>query len=220
MKYAELSDEAKAKAREWWIDLEQQTWSSDRASDLYEDFDACMMPLGIYIHKDRVMHKRDTHTWETTEYSIQWSGFWSQGDGLVIEGRWKAEEVDLNALEEHARDPVLTAICNEMTALKLKWPMAKAQITTVTSGPGLGYIVLGECWANPDAMPGFDDDDEMPEDDQKALRALIERACQWMYEQLELNYEHDTSDEAAAEAIEANDYDFDEEGALGLSAHA
>jgi hypothetical protein len=218
MKYSELSDEAKAKAREWWIDLERETWSSDRASDLYEDFDACMRPLGIRINQKRVTHKRGTHTWETTEWGIQWSGFWSQGDGLVIEGTWRAEAVDLDKLLDHANDDKLTAICTEMTVLKLRWPQAQGVITTVTSGPGLGYLSLdidsGTELA--DGTPGWFEE----HGDGKVLKALIERACKWMYDQLELNYEHDTSDEAAADAIEANDYDFDEEGAFGLSAHA
>lgn len=217
MKYEELSDEAKVTAREWWKELEAQDWGSSRASDLYEDFAICCSHLGITIKQEGVKHVRGDRTWHSTEWGIYWSGFWSQGDGLVIDGTWQAEDVDLDALLTHANDDALTRICTEMTVLKLRWPQATATITTVSSGPGLGYLSL-------DTDSGFETSDGTPgwigEEDTKALKRLIERACMWMYDQLEENYNYDTGDEAAEEAITANGYEFDEDGAFEGHAHA
>jgi hypothetical protein len=217
MKYAELSDEAKERARDWYKETENQTWGTDRAPDLYEDLATCCSHLGITI-SERTRHWRNRTTGKegsTLEYDIEWSGFWSQGDGLVIKGEWNAEDVDMDALQDHVQDDKLTAICAEMTALKLRWPQGQASITTVSAGPGLPYMALEETSTDPD-----EDDAPLPEDDKKALKRLIERACDWCYRQLQDNYEYDTGDEAAGEAIEANEYEFDEDGALGLGAHA
>lgn len=220
MKYEQLSDEAKAKAREWWKELEGQCWGSDRAPDYYEDMATCLSHLGIEVGTETERWRtRDGKQHSRQRLAFQWSGFWSQGDGLVVEGRWRAENVDLDKLREHApQDETLAAICIEMTVLKLRWPTLTAKITTVSHGPGLPGMSLE------DVFTGQEDEDGTPgwpgEQDTKTLKRLIERACKWCYDQLEANYEYDTSDEAAAEAIEANEYEFDEEGALGVGAHA
>lgn len=210
VKYERLNKAAKAKAREWWQRLEGETWGSDRAPDYYDDFIECLKHLGIEV-KIETRHWRNITTGREgtkQEPAFHWSGFWSQGDGFVLEGEWTAEAVDLDKLQEHApQDNVLTDICAEMTLLKLRWPVAQASITTVSAGPGLPYMRLDETTTDPNG-----DDEPLPEDDRRELKRLVERACDWCYRQLEANYEYDTGDEAAEEAIKANDYQFDRDG--------
>lgn len=219
MKYEELSEEAKAKAREWWKDLEEQDWASGRAPDLYEDMAKCLSFLGIEVECDRETHYRTLngkrHEWERIEWGFEWSGFYSQGDGLVFKGGWCADKVDMDALADYApQDAVLAKLCAEFTALKLRYPQGKADIFTVNYGPGLPAQDVGD-------IGGLDPEDDQvfaPPEDADTLKALCRRAANWCYRQLEENYEYDTSDEAAAETITANGYEFDAEGAFSVGA--
>lgn len=223
MKYEDLNDAAKEKAREWWKELEGETWGSDRAPDYYDDFITCLGFLGIEVKiNTRVINGRKLDPREqrtVQEPAFQWSGFWSQGDGFVLEGVWRAREVNANGLMEYApQDQVLHKLCLDAVTIMLREPLGVATITTVSAGPGLPYMRLGETGTD-----RFDNDgDELPmdDDDQKAVKDLVERACDWCYDQLESNYEYDTGDEAAEEAIKANEYEFDEDGNIGLAAHA
>lgn len=204
MKYEDLDDDAKAKAREWWKQTESEMWGSDRAPDYYDDFITTLAMLGFEVDtKARTVRYMNGTERTTQEPEFYWSGFWCQGDGFVFAARWKAEDVRLDRLmDEWPKDEVLHRIGAQMMVLVLRWPTLTANITTVSSGPGLPYMQVG-----------FDDDDTVPADDERTLKELAKDLANWCYRQLEANYEYDCGDEAAKEAIEANEYEFDEDGA-------
>lgn len=211
MKYTDLDDAAKAKAREWWKECEAHEWGHTRAPDLYEDMAKCLSFLGITVNQSQRMARYVSGKTATVqEWDFEWSGFWSQGDGLVFRGSWRAENVDYAGLTAHApQDEDLHEIGQQMLALMLKWPTARARITTVSCGPGLPGLSITDTYST-----GDEDGPELPNEDILALHKLVRRACKWCYDTLEANYEYDTSDEAAEEGIEANDYDFTREGEI------
>lgn len=205
--YDELDDSAKERARQWMRDCENQDWSS-RAEMYYDDMAVCLKFLGIDVDRtterwtDSKGKQRSHEKWD-----FEWSGFCSQGDGLVLRGAWAAERVDLAGLQQHApQDTVLHQLGIEMTALMLRCPTGKADICTTNYGPGLPGLTLdNECVDSEGEIP-------MVADEVKALKRLIERACTWAYRQLESNYESDMSDEVIEESIKGNEYEFTEEG--------
>lgn len=214
MKYHQLKPAAQERARQWFKDSEAEMWGSDRAPDYYEDMATCLKFLGITVDMRTERWRNATTGKEGSreEYDFEWSGFWSQGDGLVFKGAWDAEHVDMTGLAEYAPvDETLRRIAIAMTAIMLAHPDGHAKITTVSNGPGLSSMHL-ESWSG-----AYEDDDgnispELPEPHHDALQTQIAAACHWCYKQLEDNYEYDTGDEAAVEGIEANEYDFDRDG--------
>lgn len=205
--YGELSDEAKARAREWLRSQEDQDWSS-RARDYYENMATCLAFLGIEVGKR-------TESWQCLDgrqlkrqvWGFEWTGFNSPGDGLVLRGSWAAERVDLAGLQEHApQDVFLHTNCQQMAALMLRHPTAHADINTSSSGASMPYITIDNDGVDPDGeIP-------LPIEDRQTLRRLIKDACLWAYRQLEMNYESDMSDESIENMITANEYEFTEEG--------
>ena len=225
MKYAQLSKDAKERARQWWKDLEAQEWGQMRAPDLYEDMAECLKFLGITVSQTtrpggRYLDPKDPRGRAITEWDFEWSGFWSQGDGLVFKGEWNAKDVSLSGLKGYApQDKVLERICVMAMALMLRWPEATADITTVSYGPGLPAMHTEDEFTGLD-MAGMNDDPQLPGEDIATLRQIIADAAHWCYKQLEDNYESDTGDEAAEEGIEANDYDFDKDGGIRVRRRA
>ena len=210
-KWEELSQTAKDKAREWYINGMTYDWWDCTYEDAKEDG----YELGFCIE------------------DIGFSGFWSQGDGASWEG-----QVDVRQwLEAHEKDSIgLSAWC----ALVQEDVVSK-HIQVRRSGRyyhegtmDVGYVE--------DDTDGFEDDYTMqlpsifkgmtianlfdiiatdPDCNHKTVEdittAITESAKDYarhIYKRLEEEYDYLTSEEAVAEACDANDYHFDEDGRL------
>lgn len=214
MKYKQLSKAAKERARQWFKDSEAEMWGHDRAPDLYEDMATCLKFLGITVrqHTEFWKNSRTGKAGSILHYDFQWEGFWSQGDGLVFKGEWNAADVDMTGLAEYApQDATLKRIAIQMTAIMLKYPSASARIVTINYGLGLPGMHLEEAWTGAEPEDG-DPGVPLDGDTGTLLKTQIIAAAHWCYKNLEDNYEYDTSDEAAVEGIEGNEYDFDRDG--------
>lgn len=192
--FAELTDSAKEKARDWW--REGYDFSSEGTDYLYDDFIACGKLLGISIDTG----KRDRP-------AIYWSGFSSQGDGASFEGHYSYAKGAGKAIRAHApQDAELHRIADSLRAIQRKHFYKLS--ASVTQGRGSHY---SHAWT----MQIEVEDANSAEPDMDAaesVRDLLRDFANWMYRQLEKEYEYQTSNEAVDDNIQANEYTFTESG--------
>lgn len=186
--FDELSESAKEKARDWYrvggFDYE---WYDS----VYEDAKQCAALIGITIDK------------------IYFSGFSSQGDGACFEGRYSYVKGAAKALKSHAPlDKTLARIADELQALQRKnFYRLSAKVKH------RGHYYHAHCT----------DIDVMKEDNNsyvnyadsetdKELCEILRSFMNWIYKQLEKEYEYLNSDESVSETILANEYTFDVNG--------
>jgi hypothetical protein len=209
--YAELSDKAKEKARDWYRNASagDSYWSES----VIEDAATVAGFLGVTLRTHDVpLHGGGTRR----DPCIFFSGFWSQGDGACFEGSWSAKDVNLAALKGYApTDKTLTQICTALADIAAEYPDASATIKHS------GHYYHSGCM-DVEAYSGIyadDDDNETPsaQDRDNAfpdneVRGELRRFADWIYRQLQAGYEYQNSDEQVAETIIVNEYEFTENG--------
>lgn len=193
MKYHELNDRAKERVRQllepptgWW-------------EEVYEQAKAEGATKGFRID------------------DISFSGFWSQGDGASWTGAvrlrdWvpdNPEDMETRIVRELVRNEEINLLANiytrghgvhEMT-MQIEWDGAQF-LTKLTEGPLAGATIADLLAPFPDLFV-------------KLEAAMLESARDFareIYDQLEQEYEYETSDEYIAELCEANEYEFNEDG--------
>lgn len=150
-----------------------------------------------------------------TVEDIQFTGFCSQGDGASFTGTYKGDVNGADAVCEECggQDATLIDIAEKLTLLYATWKLEHGRIWegSIARMSGLhshsGMI-----------LTGYSDDEE--DYAGKAARAMdiacevqIKRFADWLYSQLEAEYDYLTSDEAVIETIRANELRFDSSGA-------
>ena len=209
--YRELCPEAQAKVRDWFRTIESETFEPDVS---YEDFLMCAACLGIEIDK------RDTKLSGgrvRQDPAIYWSGFASQGDGARFEGTYGAKDIPLGETAEsrikaHApKDETLHNIALTLDSLQATYKQRLvALVKHHDSHYEHSHTADITCW--------YDDPEDGSEplevtiEDEQCLKAALRRFMDWMYRQLEAEYEYRLSDEAVIESIELNDYEFTAKG--------
>lgn len=200
-KFDELDDSAKDKARDWYrssVFTESHEWEF-----CFDDAVTCAAILGIEI---------DTRTWTNpsgfsgSEPKIYFSGFCSQGDGASFVGNYRYMKGAAKAIRQHAPDDkTLHTIADTLQAIqKRNFYRLRASITQ--SGPYYhAYTMRIE---TEDCENEYRD---LRGDDQ-AIDACMRDFADWIYSQLENEYDYQSSDEAIDEAITANEYEFNEDG--------
>jgi hypothetical protein len=182
--FEELNSEARKKAIESFqhINVEDDFWH-DNVIDDAKQIGALM---GIDIDK------------------VYFSGFWSQGDGACFTGTYAYKKGSVKAVKEYApRDEAVHSIAERLSAIQ-KDNFYKLGATIKHSGH-----YYHEYCTDIDVRK----DDNYPSD-----AVIIEVAdclrdyMRWIYRQLEKEYYYQTSDEAIIDTIEANEYEFTEEG--------
>lgn len=184
----ELTDEAKEKAREWY---REHALDYEWYDCTYEDAKTIAALLGISINK------------------IYFSGFYSQGDGACFEGRYEYAKGSVKAIEQHApRDTELHALARALQKLQ-KRNFYKLYATVRQSGyyshsgcTDIDVINESQSGGYPSSANG----------EEEALKQLLREFMDWIYKQLEKEYEWLMSDEVVDENIIANEYTFTEAG--------
>lgn len=202
MKFSELSETAKQAARdrcaakdshvphEWW-------------GCVYEDAVNVSKLIGIEISERH----------HSSKPSIYWSGFSSQGDGASFEGLYTAPAAGaVEKVTEHCggQDADLIRIATELTALNIDRRCRGAN-------EPLGAIITARGHYNHSGTMGlifgeFSDDDYPTVAEEDTLLRLMRAFADWIYKQLEAEYEYHMSDEVIDEHLA--DEDFDEFGAV------
>lgn len=189
MKYHELGDSAKEKARAWMVDcVHSDGWCAEWVIEDWKDILDC---LGFY------------------ETDIFWSGFGSQGDGACFVGSWREEYVRYDKLVELVGQEKAADYGEFFYKLKLFRDMGAIQPH---------YVRLNHrgLYSHENSIHY---DLDIPETDSETVPCFEEdfkEACRYLmrtiYRQLEAEYAHQVSEEAIVESIECNEYDFNDKG--------
>lgn len=183
--FAELDDDAKERARDWWRNLEAQDYEPDYVVDDAERMGAI---LGIEFDPRPVRLMNGGTRYDPTVY---WSGFSSQGDAIR---------------KEAPLDKALHDIADALQAAQRKC-FYRLEARTRHRGhyyhSGCMQVDVFDCgnqYAN------------LPDGTEDAISQALRDFADWIYRQLEADYEWRLADEQVDESIAANEYEFDKEG--------
>lgn len=186
-KFNELSEDAQKKAIEKLRDVNIH---SDWHDSVYEDAKQIGQILGIHIN------------------NIYFSGFCSQGDGACFTGSYSYSKKAHKKIREYApKDEELHCIADRLFDLQSKHFYginAEVEHRGHYYHEMCTYISVYSVFT--DGLLYYD----LTEDVKDVLRDFM----RWIYRQLEKEYEYMTSDEAIAETLRINEYDFTIEGKI------
>jgi hypothetical protein len=196
-KFDELSDRAKDNAREWWRGVEVRDYDPE---SIYEDAAECGAILGIDMRQRRVQLMGGG-----TRYApaIYYSGFSSQGDGACYESTYSYAKGAAKKIRKHAPDDKeLHRIADELQTLQ-----RRNFYRLTASTRHRGHYYHSGCMS-------VDVDGANDSEAEESLTQLLRDLADWIYKQLESEYDWRLSDENVDESIRINEYEFDEEGRL------
>lgn len=184
-KFAELSDKAKEKAREWW--------RRASAGDLYFS----EMPTENLVEIAAALG------WEIDKKRIFWSGFYSQGDGAQFAGEFSAARVDVSKLAAFlAVDETLAGIAHQFKLIAEAFPQVEGSVKPH------GHYSHEMATEFSDDFPAHTKGRIFAEVWKDQTRALMK----WYYSHLREAYEFEQSNEAVDDNITANEYEFTADG--------
>ncbi len=201
--FEELSEEAKKRAREKARDINTDDGWYEHT---IEDADTIAALMGIEL--DRRSYRTKTgEKKESGAPDIQFSGFACQGDGASFTGSWTWKEGGPEAVRQHApQDEKLHAIADELDGIgSALGANIRATIHRTSQHYAHEHTVsidLEDLDETSESEPRFTDEQE------KEVAAALRAYMEWIYRQLEQEYEYLTSDEAIDETLIANEYLF------------
>lgn len=220
MKYADLSDEAKARAYDEWYKGEpyDDWWDS-----VYEDATMCGGLIGIDIGTT----PRRTMNDKCVDYpDINFSGFCSQGDGASFGGWLRVADMK-GAREKLAEHAGKDGNGEELFRIADACEQLFAQITAYWVSHRIDIDADDTSNDYPECTPEMTihvrndghrcfnskvDDAEVPEDIHTAAQDIANDFAGWIYSSLEAEHDYLTSEAAFKEYIAANEPDYDEDG--------
>lgn len=203
--FDELDERAKQKAREAYTsgDYPGYEWWDYT----YEDAVSMGNKIGIYIdHKDRKTHGGGS----VREPQIHFSGFSSQGDGACFSGDYRFVPDAVKNIESECNDKELLRIASELTVLQMTRRLLghdyfSATITTSGRYSHSGTMSV-DLHVN-DENEDYDSTGQIQEEVQQLMRDFAD----WIYKNLEAEYDHLTSDEYVDERLAEESFDEDGE---------
>ena len=189
-KFNELSDEAKDKAIE---DYRQDGFDYEWWDFIFEDAKRMGALMGITVE------------------NIYFSGFFSQGDGACFEGSYEYQKGSVKAIRDETgdSDKDLTAIAKGLQAEQRR------------NFYGLSASVKQRGHYNHELCTEIDVQDnrdnapwQVSDEVEEAIKDLLRDFMRWIYRSLDREWDYMNSDEQITEAIEANEYDFLENGKM------
>ena len=198
---AELSDEAKDKARAWY---REGGFDYDWYDAVYEDFQQIAEILGIDF-KTRTVGLMGGGSRQ--EPPIFFSGFWSQGDGACFEGYYSYRKNASASIRAYApQDATLHGIADALQSVQRRnFYQLRAEATHRGRYHHEYCMVISVARDSPIWQ-------DMTADAEDVITEALRDLARWLYRQLECEYEYLTSDEAVDDAITANEYTFTEDG--------
>ena len=197
----ELPEGAKDSARAWY---REGGFDHDWYDAVYEDFQRIAELLGIRL-KTRTTRLVGGRTRE--DPCIWFSGFWSQGDGACWEGTYSYRKSAAAELRAYApQDKTLHRIAETLQAAQREnFYQLRAEVTHRGNYYHAYSMILDVTRDSPFAQ-------ELIGDAEATVLGALRDLADWLYRQLELEYDYLTSDEAVDETLVANGYTFTEEG--------
>lgn len=177
--YKELSDKAKEKARAWYNEFNPDY---DWWEPVYEDAKAFAEFLGIEIER------------------INFSGFWSQGDGACFTGTFRPEDVKTveEFLENYPEEKTVLGLYERIC--KVKCP-EDCRVNISVSGRYSHSHTMSISFT-----------EEMEREEERELLSCVRGFADWIYKTLETDYEYLVSTENVEEQLNGNEYLFLENG--------
>lgn len=197
----ELSEDAKERARSWF---REGIGDWDWYDFIYDDFDAICRILGIELSTTPVR----LYGGGTRDKPCIWfSGFSSQGDGACFEGSYRYQPGALKALRDYApKDVELHRIAGTLQkAQRRNFYRLNADIQH------RGHYSHSGCMSIDVEREDNRWQALVPDTEDAVIQALRDLA-DWLYLQLEREWEYQSSDECVDEGIVANDYTFTADG--------
>lgn len=196
--FDELSDDAKDKARDWFRDGDE-FFTDFIYSDAVEV--GARMGIEIDTRPVKLMGRGTRH-----DPVIYWSGFWSQGDGACFEGWYRYRKGAAKLVREHApQDAELHRIVDDLQAVQKKF-LYRLEAKVKHSG----HYYHSGC-TSIDVTYSEDQYRDIG-DAEETVAQLLRDFMDWIYKQLEAEYDHQTSNDTVDENILANGYTFDADG--------
>jgi hypothetical protein len=200
-KFSELAPEIQDKL------IERQRQSAgeffDGADCVYEDAATIADLFGLDI-RTRTVKLMNGSTRQ--DPCIYYSGFWSQGDGACFEGTYRYQKGALAAVKDYA--PVDTRLHRIVEDLQHAQARYFFKLSATTQHRGHYYhsgcmdvSVHRENWYN-----------DVDDDTENAIIQALRDFADWIYDQLEKEYNYVTSEENAREYLEDSDQEFTAEG--------
>lgn len=203
-KFEELSDEAKEKARNWWREsgLDYEWWECT-----FEYVSEVADILGIDLRTRKV--RLANGDMRSGCINIEFSGFYSQGDGACFNGTYAYAKDSLKKItktwpEEHDLQSIAKALQEvQRTAnYELRATVSPGARSNFYSHEMTRHI---EVWHNVDH-------DRLTDEMEEGIKEALQDFMRWIYAKLKEEYNYLNSDEQVDEAILANGYEFDENG--------
>lgn len=159
------------------------------------------------------------------DIDIAFTGFWSQGDGASFTGEWSPRPYDLDAVKDHAPNDdklhEIAALFGTLSTSHKRYNIS-AKVERISSHyvhentvrPTIDFNYPDEFddWNEFQQMVFTAANPEPGQDYEDSLTDAVIYFCQWIYRQLEVEYDGLTSDDAVAEYLSDSEYQFTEEG--------
>lgn len=208
--YAELDESGKEAARQWWIDAMS---AEDYAEYVIQDATEIAERMGITFRQKPYQTVGGKTRYEPAVY---WSGFCCQGDGASFEGSYTSTGTALLKVKEHAPvDERLHRIAAELDAQHAQVGSRISAVITTSGHYSHSYSMDFEF-----SFPDLDDLEDQTASEAayasgvgKDVSGTLRDFADWIYRQLEQEYEYQCSEECVAEMLESNGYTFDSRGA-------
>jgi len=187
--FRELSENAQQKALEklWEINVDSEFWYEC----IIEDAKEVGKLMGIDIN------------------NIYFSGFWNQGDGACFEGNYEYRKNSAKLVQNYApKDTELHRIAKELQRIQKRCFYQLYAIVKHRGHYSHKYCTEFTVQWN------YDYYKKLPENVEDDLVETLRDFMDWIYDQLRKNYEYFTSKKSIIETIEANEYEFTEDGKL------
>ncbi len=190
--FGELDEKAKARALDDW---RQRSYQDDFwIGDEIEDFVTAIAPhMG----------------WRIDKNEVYFSGFCSQGDGACFSGYWYASDVNPDKFRaEASTNEELLRIVDGYAELAKACAANPEQDGEPCSArvKHSGHYYHKYCTAF--------DVEGMTDEQEKEFIELSRDLMEYLYRALEREYEYQNSDEAIADTIAANEYEFTADGKM------
>lgn len=196
--FDELDDRAKERARDWFRALDYDWWDC-----IYDDAATIADILGIHLQQKPVKLMNGNTRYDPC---IWFSGFSSQGDGACFEGSYSYAKGCKARIRDHApQDKELARIANELTAVQRQhFYRLEANVKH------RGHYYHSRCTE----IDVFDREDNYRDigDAEETIAELLRDFMNWIYRQLEQEYEWRMADAQIDDDIRANNYEFNKDG--------
>lgn len=214
MKYNELDTAAKEHAYNKWNEGEMH---HDWWDCTYTDAIAIGARMGIEIGEQSNRTVGGKH-YQSPD--ISFSGFWSQGDGCSFSGRLIIADLAgaVAKIAEYASGEEVSALAARAEALYGEFAAIVMADRLADEQEYPDISLDSSVTIKGDSHRGFstkiDPQCDFPADLEKTCDSFVEDFASWIYDQLEAEHEHLTSEESFKQWVESNEPDFDEEGNL------